>query len=499
MTVLPKSRYKPSSMVSVPSQGVKNMVQPHFHSNNAFNLDPTHTITLRKAYAGAMRKRFRSIRRLIWEAIVEDDAFGLSHPRVLAVSRARFAFATDAGKVDGFMDWLQGEVDNNILEVTHREGRRITAHKAWQNVYIDSAYKKGMKRSNAELKKRGYVPFEGVVPPDRAIDSAFNLPIHADKVGLLYTRNFNELKGITDAMDQQISRTLAGALAEGKGPRQMARELMNRVSRVGDMAMTDRLGRFVSAEQRAIILARTETIRAHHVATINTYREAGVEGVMVKAEWVTAGDGRVCDDCLDLEGEVFTLDVIEPMIPLHPLCRCVAVPADIKFSKEARRKAEIEQREVGREGVLSKSELVKREQDAINDVYRHGQKTGNEKLIAISEKGQTISATGDIESVGWRGSAKREVESWKNVTTIHNHPLEKTFSQIPRTMKFGMRESNTFLARKTEILVDDFLDAFKAGKFTKDEILQKAFAKTSLEKGYKYRSYQFSKVVVKKP
>lgn len=98
--------------------------------------------------------------------------------------------------------------------------------------------------------------------------------------GLLYTRTFNELKGITEAMDQQISRVLSEGMAQGLGPAKIARNITDRVDKIGIT--------------RARTMARTEVIRAHHVATINTYREAQVEGVRVKAEWSTAGDMRVC-------------------------------------------------------------------------------------------------------------------------------------------------------------------------------------------------------------
>jgi hypothetical protein len=75
------------------------------------------------------------------------------------------------------------------------------------------------------------------------------------------------------------------------------------------------------------MLARTEVIRAHHLATIQEYRNYGVEGIHVQGEWKTAGDMRVCDICASMEGQVFTLDQIEKMIPAHTMCRCLALPA----------------------------------------------------------------------------------------------------------------------------------------------------------------------------
>jgi very-short-patch-repair endonuclease len=68
------------------------------------------------------------------------------------------------------------------------------------------------------------------------------------------------------------------------------------------------------------MIARTETIRAHHMATIQEYRNWAVFDIIVQAEWMTAGDNRVCDRCASMQGNIYTLDQIEGMIPLHPQC-----------------------------------------------------------------------------------------------------------------------------------------------------------------------------------
>lgn len=315
-------------------------------SNTVLNADPTRTTLIRQRWAAEMTARFKKIKRHIWRAIVIDDVFGLkpkpstikeligfeaNAPQQEFLLPRQFAFKTLDEKVNGFMGFLRERMSAEVLEIQEWDGPAVVRHGAWQNTYIDSAYKKGLGRAESELAKAGIT-----VPPapdfaKRAIDSAFLTPIHADRVGLLYTRAFTELKGITDALDQQISRSLAESIAEGRGPRQMARILLNRIEKTGgELGFTDSAGRNVRALTRARTLARTETIRAHHAATINTYRSAGVEGVRVKAEWSTAGDDRVCDECEALEGRVFTLDEIEGLIPRHPNCRCVALPAVVE-------------------------------------------------------------------------------------------------------------------------------------------------------------------------
>jgi SPP1 gp7 family putative phage head morphogenesis protein len=129
-------------------------------------------------------------------------------------------------------------------------------------------------------------------------------------------------------MDTLISRILAQGMIDGDGPALIARKLVAAINGtgIGDLAMTDAIGRFIPALRRAELLARTEIIRAHHLATIQEYRNWGLEGIVVKGEWQTAGDDRVCDKCASLQGKIFTLDEIEGMIPLHPLCRCIALP-----------------------------------------------------------------------------------------------------------------------------------------------------------------------------
>jgi len=144
---------------------------------------------------------------------------------------------------------------------------------------------------------------------------------------MLYIRSFDELKGITSALEKMISTSLAQSFAEGRGPYQIARILARRATEKGmDLSIEDSMGRAISAERRAVILARTEVIRAHSEANLNVFEEAKVEGVGVKAEWSTAGDDRVCPLCQPLEGQIFTIAEARGKIPLHPQCRCTWVP-----------------------------------------------------------------------------------------------------------------------------------------------------------------------------
>jgi SPP1 gp7 family putative phage head morphogenesis protein len=293
--------------------------------------DPTHTTALRNAFAKNMSKRFTELAMVVKKSVYDNDCFGLKEKRItvlqmtLVPSRG-FDFPRSSEKIDAFMAWLQKQVDNGIIQVgTARQiGRAVES--AWMNLYILDSYKRGIIRARYELNKAGvHVPS---VEENGGINMVLNTPFHIDRVGLLFTRVFTDLKGITDAMDMQISRILAQGMVDGDGPALLARKLVATINGTGagELGITDTLGRFIPASRRAETLTRTEIIRAHHIAMMQEYQNWGLDNIIVQGEWKTAGDGRVCQECEDLDGKIFSLDEITGMIPYHPNCRCIALP-----------------------------------------------------------------------------------------------------------------------------------------------------------------------------
>lgn len=131
---------------------------------------------------------------------------------------------------------------------------------------------------------------------------------------MLAGRAFDELEGVTEQMATRMSRVLVDGLVQGKGPRDVARDLAREID----------IGR-----GRAEVIARTELIRAHAEGQLEALDQLGVEEVGVAVEWVTAGDDRVCELCEPLEGVVMKLDEARGMLPRHPNCRCAWVPANV--------------------------------------------------------------------------------------------------------------------------------------------------------------------------
>jgi SPP1 gp7 family putative phage head morphogenesis protein len=82
----------------------------------------------------------------------------------------------------------------------------------------------------------------------------------------------------------------------------------------------------VFSEDRAEMIARTESAKADVAGNIEGWR---VSGVVDKKEWIAAPD--CCDDCQELDGQIVDLDDSfdgdgGDGPPLHPRCRCNVLP-----------------------------------------------------------------------------------------------------------------------------------------------------------------------------
>ena len=276
--------------------------------------DPTRTLTLRRRFEGEVYRRFRKLKGLINRALTEHEALGPKNEPVTnrEAQKGEFLFDRDAEKINAFMNWLRGEVQRGILEIDIDDAARLGAiESAWMGIYVRQAYQQGVKRGIIELKRAGLVMPAGASEAQQ-IQMRMATRVHADRIGVVFTRAYTQLKGITDVMDQQISRVLADGMAAGDSPAEIARAINNRVDKIGIT--------------RARVLARTEVINAHHKANVQTYKEFGVEGVKVEAEFMTARDNKVCELCGPLHGKIYTIKKVENLIPVHPNCRCFAAP-----------------------------------------------------------------------------------------------------------------------------------------------------------------------------
>lgn len=94
---------------------------------------------------------------------------------------------------------------------------------------------------------------------------------------------------------------------------------------------TDYAKRLLS--QRAMMIARTETIAASNEGQRQLWLQAAQTGLLTgveQREWIITPDDRLCPDCEEMDGQLRGLE--EPFVgpggesvmgpPLHPMCRC---------------------------------------------------------------------------------------------------------------------------------------------------------------------------------
>jgi hypothetical protein len=273
--------------------------------------DPTRTTQLRHDFEDELVRRFKGLRKIVEYGLVEKDMLGLQ-VNVTAPERIfypSYEFRRSPEKLTSWRTWLDDMVAQEVFEVVPGTPLASAAQETWTSTYIKRAYNRGIQSAASEMSKAG------ADIADRWIDAAFTRPIHADSVGLIYTRTYEELKGVTDEMAAKLTGTLARGMAEGIGPRAIA-------SRMAPVFGERDKGTMA----RALRITRTESIAAHAEATLNAYQEAGIHGVEVIVEWLvgpTIHEDAPCEECLDLQQQgPYTLDEARGLIPVHPNCRC---------------------------------------------------------------------------------------------------------------------------------------------------------------------------------
>lgn len=246
----------------------------------------------------------------------------------ISPDKTHYSFNRSKEKIEDFMNWLKEQVDQGLIEICEFDQIGDGVESEWTNKYIADSYKRKQLRSRYELAKDGIqVPSS---EKSKSFTINFDTPFHIDRVGLLFTRIFSDLQGISTEMDALISRILAQGMADGEGPARVARkiEAVIKGSGLNELGISSEFiaETIISAKKRARMIAHTEMMRAYHKSAMQDFKNWRELGIDTKAEWKTAGDNRVCDLCKALEGKIFTVEEIEDMIPLHPECRCIALP-----------------------------------------------------------------------------------------------------------------------------------------------------------------------------
>lgn len=84
------------------------------------------------------------------------------------------------------------------------------------------------------------------------------------------------------------------------------------------------------SEDRALLIARTETLRSYRTATQRSYKANS--DVVTGWRWMAAHSPRTCAMCLAMDGTIHSVDEV---MATHPACRCAMVPVT-PYSRDPR-------------------------------------------------------------------------------------------------------------------------------------------------------------------
>lgn len=258
-------------------------------------LDPTGTTPIARDLARFLRGRIGDLNSDVRELIVETDAFGLGE------SEGRWADLPRMGQITAFDDWLESAANRDVL------GRLDTDT---VRAFFEQAARQGIDDGHADLERFGVTTddVDDVLSQDRIREQI------SDGHDQLRTR-------VGRAVDDYRSdaRRIAGAgLGAGAAKRTIAQNIGERAS-VYQSHVTSQ--------------ASGEVVNTYSTTQLTAYDRVDEDIVLeTEVEWVDAGDRHVCDRCLNLSGQEWSLERAqnEQPIPMHDGCRCRFEVVDVR-------------------------------------------------------------------------------------------------------------------------------------------------------------------------
>ena len=264
--------------------------------------DPTKTLMIRNRASKEIDRRFSKIRKFVRDSMFTGKLI------TNQVLERKYEFLRDSEKIAEFNRDLELLINKEILDIA--DGT-IQPKNFWLNIRMGEAYSNGARKTRA-MAERGIASLVGL--PSY---SPLTNPVHLERAELIYTRVFNDMKGVTDTMRSQMSRVLSEGMLRGEGVKKVAKDMIGRVDSIGIV--------------RAKLIARTEIVESHNQASILEgsllAKETGIEEKYI---WIGADDGRERPTHIARNNNIYSKEEVLSMIG-EPNCRCsVSLYIDIK-------------------------------------------------------------------------------------------------------------------------------------------------------------------------
>jgi hypothetical protein len=312
-------------------------------------LDPTNTYKLRSRFKQDFTQRWSKLRIAARDIIMKQDVLAIRGGGLMNVAAP--GIVNSATKTQVWQRWFDNALDKLI----------VGGDGSWMRPYLSAAFDEGTKFGQLQAKTQVTHVYAG----------------HRNDALQMLGRV--ELQGIAQAVSQQATRAVANGLLSHQAPMAIVRAVQSAIDKIGRVRseamvemlvvrahseasldvyeaegiatvgllpeavavktvrtgdakrkQTKKTGKAVSpshphgSRSRAGTGPGTRTQQRIRRAELNIARRLG-ENVNVK----TAGDDRVCPTCESIsENGPYTINRARTLIPAHPRCRCVFVPAD---------------------------------------------------------------------------------------------------------------------------------------------------------------------------
>lgn len=311
-------------------------------------VDPTNTFRLRGKFKQDFTQRWSRLRIAARDIIMKQDVLALRSGGLMNVAAP--GIVNSATKTEVWQRWFDSALDKLV----------VGGDGSWMRPYLSAAFDEGTKFGQLQAKT--------IVTHQYAGHRSDALQVLARV----------ELQGIAQAVSQQATRAVANGLLTHQAPMAIVRAVQAAIDKVGRV--------------RSEAMVEMLVVRAHSEASLDVYEAEGIATVGLLPEAVavqrlgakdaarkqtkktgkkvspshphgsrsrgstpstrtqqrirraelniakrlgenvnvqTAGDDRVCPTCESIsENGPYSINRARTLIPAHPRCRCVFVPAD---------------------------------------------------------------------------------------------------------------------------------------------------------------------------
>jgi len=199
---------------------------------------------------------------------------------------------SDMQKYDRYQKLL-AQIEEEAQKLGDKEVKYITQQLkgVYENSYLNTVYALGQS-TNVTANLTTIYP--------RAIEKAVKYPFE----GAMFSDRIWDNKG---KLVTNLREGLTQSLIQGESIPQMSRRINEGLNKA-----------YYKAER----VARSETMRVYYSAEKEAYKENKIKELQF---WATVPSERTCPECGELHTDTFK-EGEEPMLPIHPNCRCRYLP-----------------------------------------------------------------------------------------------------------------------------------------------------------------------------